>query len=63
MQILGDIILFFHDIAGLDMNLEDWKELCCKAWEKDYDYLQIDRFIKKRDGRYTIENCKKTKYI
>ena len=29
---LRDIILF-HDIAGLDMNVEEWKQLCRKAWE------------------------------
>ena len=32
-QTLRDIILLFHDIAGLDMNLEEWKSLCYKAWE------------------------------
>ena len=40
-QTLRDIILLFHDKAGLDMNLEEWKQLCRKAWENDYDYLQI----------------------
>ena len=62
-QTLRDIILLFHDIAGLDMNLEEWKSLCRKAWEKDYDYLQIDRFAKIGEGRYTIRNCNKTTYI
>ena len=41
-QTLRDIILFFHDIAGLDMNLEEWKQFYRKAWENDYDYFQID---------------------
>ena len=41
-----DIVLLFHDIAGLDVNLEEWKQLCRKAWENKYDYLQIDRFTK-----------------
>ena len=62
-QTLRDIILLFHDIAGLDMNLEEWKQLCRKAWEIDYDYLQIDRFAKIGNGRYTIRNCNKTTYI
>ena len=62
-QTLRDIILLFHDIAGLDMNLEEWKDLCRKAWENDYDYLQIDRFAKIGRGRYTIRNCNKTTYI
>ena len=57
-QTLRDNILFFHDIAGLDMILEEWKQLCRKAWENEYDYLQIDRFAKIGEGRYTIRICK-----
>ena len=57
-QFLGDIMLLFHDIVGLDKNLEEWKQLCRTAWEIDYDYLQIDRFAKMGKGRYTIRNCK-----
>ena len=52
----------FHDIAGLDMNLKEWKHLCRKAWENDYNYLQIDRFAKIGQGRYTIIKCNKTTY-
>ena len=62
-QTLRDIILLFHDIAGTDMNLEEWKQLRRKAWENDYEYLQIDRFTKIGEGRYTIRNCNKNKYI
>ena len=49
-QTLRDILLF-HDKAGLDMNLEEWKQLCRKAWEIDYEFLQIDRFAKIVEGR------------
>ena len=62
-QTLKDIILLTHDMAGLDMNLEEWKELCRKAWQNDYDYLKIDRFAKIGGGRYTIRICNKTTYI
>ena len=62
-QTLRDIILLFHDIARLDMNLKEWKSLCCKAWENEYDFLQIDIFAKVGEGRYTIRNCNKTTYI
>ena len=62
-QTLRDIILLFHDIAGLDMNLEEWRQLCRKAWENDYDFLQIDRFAKIGNGRYTIRNCNKNNHI
>ena len=37
-QTLTDIELLFHDIAGLDTNLEEWKQLCHTAWENDLDY-------------------------
>ena len=45
------------------MNLEEWKQLCSKAWENDYEYLQTDRFAKIGEGRYTFRNCNKTTYI
>ena len=41
-QAVRDIILLFHDIAGLDMNLEELKQFCRKAWEKECVYFQID---------------------
>ena len=43
------------------MTLEEWKQLCRKAWENDYN-LQLDRFAKTGEGRYTIRNCNKTTY-
>ena len=56
---LGDINPLLRDIAGLDLNLEQWNQLCRQAWENDYDYLQRDRFAKIGKGRYTIRNCNK----
>ena len=44
------------------MNLEEWKQLCRKAWGNDIDYLQIDRFSKTAEVRYTIRNCIKYTY-
>ena len=44
------------------MNLEEWKEICRKAWEIDKEYLQTNRFAEKTEGRYSIRNCKKTTY-
>ena len=44
------------------MNLEEWKQLRRRAWENDYDYLQMDRFAKIGKGMYTIRNCNKTIY-
>ena len=62
-QTRRDVILLFHDITGLDINLVECKQLCPKAWKNDYDYLQIDRFAKIGNGRYTIRNCNKNNYI
>ena len=61
-QTLRDIILLFHDIAGLDMSLEEWKQLCREAWENDYDYLRTYRFATTGEGRYTIRNYNKITY-
>ena len=41
-----DIIQLFHDIAWLNLNLEEWKQLCTKTWENEFEYLPIDRFDK-----------------
>ena len=62
-QTLRDIILRFQDIAGLGMNLEEWKKLSRKARETEYEYLQVDRFAKIGEGRYTIKNCNENTYI
>ena len=45
------------------MNLEEWKKLCRKAWENDYDDLQLDRFTEIGKGMYTIRICNKNTYI
>ena len=55
-QTLRDIILLFHDIAGLDMYLSQCKQPFRKGWENEYDYLRKDRFAKVGKGRYTIRN-------
>ena len=62
-QSLRNIIVLFHDIAGLDMNLEEWKQLCHKAWKNECVFLQLDRFARVGEGRYTNRNCNETLYI
>ena len=61
-QALSDIILIFRDMAGLDKNLQEWKQLCRKDCENEYDYLQIDRFTKVGGGEHIFQNCNKTIY-
>ena len=62
-QTLRVIILLFHKIAGLDMNLEERKQFCRMAWENDYLYLQTDIFVKIGEGSYTIRNCIGNTYV
>ena len=38
---LKDIEHIYRDVAGYDMNYDEFKELC--KWEEDYNYLCIDR--------------------
>ena len=45
-QTIRDIILLFHELAGLKTNIHEWKELCRKARENEYDSSQIDSFAK-----------------
>ena len=48
-QTVRDIILFFLDVAGLDMIREEWKQLCGKAWKVIVNvYKQIDLLKQKR---------------
>ena len=44
------------------MNLQERKQICRKAWEEGYDYIQIHRFTKNGEGRYTIRKSNKTNY-
>ena len=50
-QTLKDIEHIYCDVAGYDMNYDEFKELCRKSWEEDYNYLYIDRSKKKRSRK------------
>ena len=45
------------------MNIQEWKQLCRKALESEYDSSKIDRLAKTGDGRNIITNCNETIYI
>ena len=55
-QTLKDIEHIYRDVAGYDMNYDEFKEFCRKSWEEDYNYLCIDRSKKRDQGRYCICN-------
>ena len=62
-QTLKDIEHIYRDVAGYDMNYDEFKELCRKSWEEDYNYLCIDRSKKRDQGRYSICNESKNTHL
>ena len=55
-QTLKDIEHIYRDVAGYDMDYNEFKDLCRKSWEEDYNYLYIDRSKKRDQGKYCICN-------
>ena len=55
-QTLKDIEHIYRDVAGYDMKYDEFKNLCRKSWEEDYNYLYFDRSIKRDQGKYCICN-------
>ena len=62
-QTLQDIEHIFRDVAGYDMNCDEFKELCRKSWGDDYNYLCFDRSKKRDQGKYCICNESKNTYL
>ena len=62
-QTLKDIEHIYRDLAGYDMNYDEFKDLCRRSWEEDYDYLCIDRSKKRDQRKYCICNENKKTYI
>ena len=62
-QTLKDIEHIYRDVAGYDMNYDEFKELCRKSWDEDYNYLCIDRSKKRDQGKYCICNESKNTYL
>ena len=55
-QKLKDIAHIYRDVAGYDMNYDEFKELCRESWDEDYNYLCINRSKKRDPGKYCICN-------
>ena len=62
-QTLRDVQSMYYDIGAYDMNYDEFKEMCHKAWDEKYNYLCIDMTKNKNEGRYRIFNESKTIYI
>ena len=62
-QTLRDVQSMFYDIEAYDMNYDEFKLMCHKAWDEKYNYLCIDMDKNKNEGKYRIFNESKTTYI
>ena len=63
IQTLKDIEHIYRDLAGYDMNYDEFKEIYRKSWEEEYNYLFIDRSRKTGQGKFCICNESKKTYI
>ena len=62
-QTLRDVQSMYYDIGAYDMNYDEFKQMCHKAWDEKYNYLCIDMTKNKNEGKYRIFNESKTTYI
>ena len=62
-QTLRDVQSMYYDIGAYDMKYDEFKEMCQKAWDEEYNYLCIDMTKNKNEGKYCIFNESKTTYI
>ena len=62
-QTLRDVQSMYYDIGAYDMNYDEFKQMCHKAWDEKYNYLCIDMTKNRANGKYRIFNESKTTYI
>ena len=62
-QTLRDVQSMHYDIGAYDMNYDEFKQMCHKAWDERFNYLYIDMTKNKNEGKYRIFNESKTTYI
>ena len=62
-QTLRDVQSMCYDIGAYDMNYDEFKLMCHKAWDEKYNYLCFDVTRNKNEGKYRIFNESKTTYI
>ena len=62
-QTLRDVHSMYYDIGAYDMNYDEFKQMCHKAWDERFNYLCIDITKNKNEGKYRIFNESKNTYI
>ena len=58
-----DIESLYRGAGGYDMSCEEYKQLCRKSWEEEYNYLCIDITKKKDRRKFCTGNESKNTYI
>ena len=62
-QTLGDVQNMYYDIGAYDMQYDEFRHMCHKAWNERVKYLCIDMSRNKKDGKYRFFNESRTTYI
>ena len=62
-QTLRDVQSMYYDIGAYDMNYDEFKQMCHKAWDERFNYLCIDMTKNKNEGKYRVYNESKNTYI
>ena len=62
-QTLRDVQSMYYDIGAYDMNYDEFKQMCHKAWDEKYNYLHIHVTKNKNDAKYRIFNESKPTYF
>ena len=62
-QTFRDVQSMHYDIGAYDMNYDEFKQMCHKAWDERFNYLCIDITKNKNEGKYRIFNESKNTYI
>ena len=55
-QTLRDVQSMYYDIGAYDMNYDEFKQMCHRAWDEKYNHLCIDMTKNKNEGKYRIFN-------
>ena len=62
-QTLRDVQSMYYDIGAYDMNYDEFKLMCHKAWDKKCNYICINVTRNRNEGKYRIFNESKTTFI
>ena len=62
VQTLKDLTTFYNDTSGLHMCFSERRNFCREAWQKRYNYFQIDN-DKGLHAMYSIKNVSSLEII